>query len=127
LSGELLRLFVVIALLSLSLAACSAPEGPREIAIVARGMTFMLPSDPDTPNPVIRVRPGEHITLTLLNDAPGLMHDFRIPAWHVKTDQIRGGESTTVSFAVPSEVGRYEYTCGPHSTMMQGFIEVTAK
>jgi len=89
-------------------------------------MTFVLASDPDTPNPVIRVRPGEQIRLTLRNEAPGLMHDFRIPSWDVKTEQIRGGESTTVSFTVPSEVGRYEYSCGPHSTMMQGFIEVTA-
>jgi hypothetical protein len=125
LSGELLRRFAVVALLS-CLAGCTGVDGPREIVLVARGMTFTLPSDPDTPNPVIRVRPGEHITLTLRNEAPGLMHDFQIPAWAVKSNQIRGGESTSVSFGVPSEVGRYEYTCGPHSTMMQGFIEVTA-
>lgn len=125
-SGELIRLSVVAAVLSLGLAGCSSPEGPREILIVARGMTFTLAGDADMPNPVIRVRPGERITLTLENDAPGLMHDFRIPAWGVKTDQIRGGESSTVSFIVPSEVGRYEYTCGPHSTMMKGFIEVSA-
>jgi heme/copper-type cytochrome/quinol oxidase subunit 2 len=125
LSGERLRFLAVVALLSLSLSGCNSADGPREIVIVARGMTFTLSSDPDTPNPVIRVRPGERITLTLRNDAPGLMHDFQIPAWKVKTDQIRSGVATTVSFNVPNEVGRYEYRCGPHSTMMRGFIEVT--
>lgn len=88
-------------------------------------MTFTLPSDPETANPVIRVRAGERIELTLRNDAPGLMHDFQIPSWNVRTEQIRGGESAAVSFTVPSEVGRYEYNCGPHATMMKGFIEVT--
>lgn len=89
-------------------------------------MTFVLPSDPATANPVIRVRPGERIDLTFRNEAPGLMHDLRIPSWNVKTQQIRSGESTTVSITVPSEVGRYEYNCGPHATMMRGFFEVTA-
>jgi hypothetical protein len=117
---------VVAALLSLTLFGCGGPDGPREIVVVARGMTFMLPSDPDTANPVIRMRPGEQIALTLENDAPGLIHDFRIPAWNVRSDQIRSGESTMVSFRVPDEVGRYEYTCGPHASLMRGFIEVTA-
>jgi plastocyanin len=125
-SGELLRKLVVAGLWSLVLASCTTPAGPREIVIVARGMTFTLPSDPDTPNPVIRVRPGERISLTLRNEAPGLMHDFQIPSWDVKSDQIRGGDSTTVDFTVPSELGRHEYSSGPHSTLMRGFIEVTA-
>jgi plastocyanin len=109
---------------SLAATSCTG-SGSREIVIAARGMTFVLPSDPDAPNPVIRVRPGERIDLTLRNEAPGLMHDFRIPSWNVSTSQIRSGESTTVSFIVPGEVGRYGYNCGPHASMMHGFIEVS--
>jgi plastocyanin len=112
-------------LASLVASSCTG-SGARVIVVAARGMTFVLPGDPDTPNPVIRVRPGERIELTLRNEAPGLMHDFHIPSWKVSTSQIRGGESTTVSFIVPGEVGRYEYNCGPHASMMQGFIEVSA-
>lgn len=118
---------VVAALLVLALARCSNSTAAREIVLVARGMTFVLESDPDTANPVIQVRPGEQIKLTLRNEAPGLMHDFRIPSLNVKSEQIRTGQSTSVFFTAPGAVGRYDYTCGPHSTLMRGAIEVTAK
>jgi heme/copper-type cytochrome/quinol oxidase subunit 2 len=121
--GPLRRILV---LLLLALAPGCSPNGPREIVVVARGMTFTLPSDPDTPNPLIRLKPGEQVTITLRNEAPGLIHDFRIPSWDFKTDQVRGGESTSVALTVPGSQGRYEYMCGPHSNMMHGFVEVTA-
>ena len=104
-------------------AGCST-DGPREVVVVARGMTFTLPSDPDTVNPVIRVRSGERLRLTLRNEAPGLMHNFEIPAWDVKTDQIRGGSSTSVTLTVPGKQGRYQYICAPHANLMHGFVEV---
>jgi plastocyanin len=110
----------------LLLAGCRS-NGPREVTLVARGMTFTLTSDEDTANPVIRVRPGERVRVTLRNEAPGLMHDFRIPSWNVQSAQIRGGDSTTVTFTAPSAQGRYEYKCGPHSALMHGFIEVSAR
>jgi plastocyanin len=105
------------------LAGCST-ERPREVLVVARGMTFTLASDPDTVNPVIRVRPGERLRLTLRNDAPGLMHNFEIPAWDIKTDQIRGGSSTSVTLTVPDKQGRYQYNCAPHANLMHGVVEV---
>ena len=51
---SLLRTVVVVVLLGLAVPGCTTPQGPRAIEIVARGMTFTLPSDPDTANPVIR-------------------------------------------------------------------------
>jgi plastocyanin len=102
-------------------------SGPREVLIVARGMTFTLPSNPSAANPTIRLAAGDQVKLTLRNDAPGLMHDFRIPAWKIQTDQIRAGDSTSVTFTVPSASGRVEYHCGPHATMMRGVIEVMAQ
>ena len=104
-------------------AGCNS-DPPREVLVVARGMTFTLPSDPDTANPVIRVRPGERLRLTLRNDAPGLMHSFEIPAWNVKTQQIRGGASTSVTLTVPATEGRYQYVCTPHANLMNGVVEV---
>jgi plastocyanin len=109
---------------ALLLAAGCSTDGPREVLIVARGMTFTLPSDPDTVNPVIRVRSGERLRLTLRNEAPGLMHSFEIPAWDVKTEQIRGGSSTSVTLTVPGKQGRYQYICAPHAKLMRGFVEV---
>jgi plastocyanin len=114
----------IVLLALLVLAAGCAPHDPREVVIVARGMTFTLPEEPDTPNPVIRVKAGERLTITLRNEAPGLIHDFRIPSWDIKSDQTRGGQSTSVALTVPADLGRYEYMCGPHSALMHGFIEV---
>lgn len=105
--------------------ACS-PAGRREVLLVARGMTFTLAAEPETPNPVIHLRSGDRVELTLRNEAPGLMHDFRIPAWRVQSEQIRVGDSTIVRFTVPDEAGRYEYICGPHASLMRGVIEVAA-
>ena len=109
-----------------AVAGCTR-SGPREVLIVARGMTFTLPSNPSAANPTIRLEAGDQVKLTLKNDAPGLMHDFRIPAWKIQTDQIRVGDSTSVTFTVPSGSGRVEYHCGPHATMMRGVIEVMAQ
>ena len=119
-------MIVVAGLLALVATSCTGRTGPRDIVLVARGMTFVVEDDWDTPNPVIRVQPGEHIRLTLRNEAPGLLHDFRIAAWNVKTEQIRAGQSTSVAFTVPSQQGRYEYSCTPHAAMMHGFVEVSA-
>jgi plastocyanin len=120
-----LRPILVAGLLALGTVSCAGGSGARDIVLVARGMTFVLENAADTPNPVIRVEPGERIRLTLRNEAPGLVHDFSIPAWDVESEQVRHGQSTTVVFTAPSGEGRYEYHCTPHSTMMRGFVEVT--
>ena len=101
--------------------------GPREVLLVARGMTFTLPSSPDRANPVIHLWPGERVRVILRNEAPGLMHNFEIPSWDVKSEQIRGGQTTSVSFTVPDRKGRVEYMCRPHSSLMHGVIEVSTQ
>ena len=118
------RAFGLIALLVVS--GCSAANRPRDVQVVARGMTFLLASDPQKANPIIRLRPGERVRIVLRNEAPGLIHDFEIPSLEVKSDQIRVGETTSVTFTVPTSEGRYQYICGPHSTLMRGFVEVAA-
>lgn len=105
--------------------ACALTPVPREVMLVARGMTFALADSPDAANPVIPLRAGERVRLVLKNEAPGLLHDIAIPAWDVEVNQIRAGETTEVTFTVPDQPGRYEYRCRPHSEMMSGFVEVT--
>jgi hypothetical protein len=108
------------------LAGCGANGGtPREVDVIARGMTFVLPTAPDTPNPVIPLRAGERVRLVLKNEAPGLLHDIRIPAWGIEVEQIRAGQIAEVVFTVPGTVGRFQYLCRPHSELMKGFVEVT--
>ena len=105
--------------------AISCSGSPREIVVIARGMTFVLADEPDEPNPVISMRAGERVRLVLKNEAPGLLHDLGIPEWGVQVTQIRAGESAEVTFTVPTQTGRYEYLCRPHSELMKGVVEVT--
>ena len=88
-------------------------------------MTFVDAGRPERPNPVIALRAGERVRLTLKNEAPGLLHDFVIPEWQVEVPQIRAGESREVIFSVPHTAGQFEYRCRPHSEMMKGLVEVT--
>jgi len=111
--------------LLLATAACQRSAPVREVTLVARGMTFVLESAPDTPNPVISLRAGERVRLVLKNEAPGLLHDVEIPALNVQLDQIRAGEHTDLTFTVPDNPGRHDYRCRPHSEMMHGIVEVT--
>jgi plastocyanin len=98
----------------------------REIALVARGMSFYLAGDPSTPNPTLVVRPGERVRFVLENVDAGLNHNFAVPGWSVATDEIKGKGTASIEVAIPEDAGRYEYTCTPHAIMMKGTIEVRA-
>ena len=92
--------------------------------MIARGMTFVLADEPDIPNPVIVFKAGEHVRLVLKNEAPGLLHNFQIPAWIVQVNRFAPGRRADVTFTVPSEPGDIEYQCRPHAELMKGFVEV---
>jgi plastocyanin len=111
--------------LSLGIAVSCSESPPREVTLIARGMTFVLADEPDVPNPVIVLAAGQRVRLVLRNEAPGLLHDFRIPAWRVQVTQIRAGQTAEVTFTVPNQPGRYEYVCRPHAELMKGVVEVT--
>ena len=116
----------VVPLLCALIASCACrTESPREIVLVARGMTFALATSPDDANPTLHFRAGERVRLVLKNEAPGLLHDFEIPEWNVKLDQLRAGDTGEVVFMVPSGPGRLQYRCRPHSELMHGSVEVT--
>lgn len=102
-------------------------DRPRELVIVARGMTLTVPSDSARTNPRITLTAGEHVRVTLRSEAYGLVHDFQIPEWSVKTDQVRGGQSTSVLFVVPEKQGRVKYISSPHASTVHGVIEVVTK
>jgi plastocyanin len=115
-----------LVLIACLFAGCTPPAAAiHEVVLVARGMTFVLEGQPDAPNPVIPLRAGQTVHVVLRNEAPGLLHDFAIPAWKVQTEQIRAGQSTDVTFRVPETTGRVEYHCRPHAQLMNGFIDVT--
>lgn len=60
-------------------------------------------------NPVLRAKPGERITIMLVNSGEG-MHDIVFPALNVASNKItKQGETTSVTFAVPEQDGALEY------------------
>ena len=105
-------------------AGCNTQGYTRDVIIVARGMSFIIEGQESAPNPLIKFQPGERVRIELRNEAPGLLHDFVIPAWGVEIEQLRAGESRDLVTTVPATPGRFEYHCRPHSEMMTGFVEV---
>jgi hypothetical protein len=100
--------------------------GPREIVLVVRGMAYYEEGH-DTPNPTIRVAPGERVRLVLRNEAAGMTHDFVARSLKVSIPPIAGLGSRSVEFRAPREAGRHPYVCTPHAKMMFGVLEVTPK
>ena len=104
----------------------AGPRAPRDVVVVARAMAFYLGEDRRSPNPTIRVAPGERIRLTLISQDAGLSHDFAVDAWGVRTSTPHGDDRTSVIFQAPDEPGTADYVCARHAAMMKGTIEVTA-
>ena len=102
------------------------PKEPREVPLVVQGMAFYLGEDQTSPNPTIRVAPGERIRLTLVNKDPGFEHNFVVDAWRLRVSTRRGDEGASVIFEAPDQPGTTEYVCTRHAAMMRGTIEVTA-
>lgn len=100
------------------------PAPPREITLVAKGMTFYIEGD-KSPNPTIRLKAGERIRLVLRNEDPGMTHDLVVKDWKVATKTLAArGDQDTVVFRVPNRQGETNYQCTPHSAMMRGRIQV---
>jgi plastocyanin len=96
---------------------------PREIRIVARQMTFYVEgSGPG--NPVIRLKPGERVRLTFVNEDAGVDHDLAVPAWSLTTELLRGEGRTSMVFDAPQQAGKADYVCSRHVAMMTGTIEL---
>ncbi|MBI1875371.1 MAG: cupredoxin domain-containing protein [Acidobacteria bacterium] len=107
----------------LPLLATAARQQPREITLVAKKMAFYVEGRP-VPNPIIHLKPGERVRLTLKNEDKGVLHDFAIRDLGVGTPTLRGAESASVVFDVPPKTAEYRYVCRPHSKMMGGRVAV---
>lgn len=101
---------------------------PREIVVVAKDMAFFTgaATRSDGRNPTIRVRPGERVRLTIVNDDAGYEHDFAVPGWSVRTPVLRSAGRASIDFEVPATPGSANYVCSLHAAMMTGTIEVAA-
>ena len=123
-STKLIGVLTGLMLLAALLPALSSTPS-REVTLVAKGMTFFLEGDLQTPNPTIEVKAGERVRIVLRNEDRGMTHDFVVPPLHVALKPVSWNESGEVAFDVPTEPGTYEYFCRPHRLMMQGTIRVS--
>jgi plastocyanin len=115
---------LLTALVTLPSLVADPATRPREIVLTARHMAFYLEGNPQ-PNPTLRVRAGESITIVLRSEDAGITHDFAVRSWDVATSLLTGKGAVSVSFRVPDRrEGPREYVCSAHAIMMRGTIEV---
>ncbi len=122
------RLIVTILLAALvagvAWGVSAARTAPREIVLVARGMAFYLDGD-ETPNPTLRLRPGEEVRLTLINLDRGMEHDLALAGLDLATAVLAGDGSTqTIRLRAPQQSGTWDYLCRLHAQTMRGLLEV---
>ena len=109
-----------------SIAVSSRAEHPtRDIKLVARGMTYYIEGS-TVPNPTLVVGRGEQVRIVLRNGDPGMIHDFGIDAWSLRTQLVddKGKEDGVLQFRAPDRPGDTVYSCTPHAQMMRGTIRV---
>lgn len=127
-----IAMVMVLVSLGLGLTAFVAPVAgpratPREINLVARDMAFYLSDATQAgPNPTLRLKAGEQVRITLRNQDPGIKHTFAVKAWKLVVTPFRGHGGGSVLVRAPQRLGRYDYVCIPHPTLMAGVIEVVA-
>jgi len=76
-------------------------------------------------NPALHAKPGEKITVILINAGNGL-HDIVFPELNVKSDTVhKKGETTSVTFAVPNKDVALNYQDSTHTKLgMSGILLV---
>jgi plastocyanin len=120
---KLTSVIVVGAIVFGAIALSARGPAPREIRVVVRDMNFYVDGRTDE-NPTLRLRAGETVRVVLRNEDEGMKHDFAIPGWNTATRRIESGEEASVTFRVPDGAASQSYTCRPHSSIMQGTIQI---
>jgi plastocyanin len=123
-----LSIVVALTLLAVVAVAVSALGGhsdAREVTLFARGMAFYLPGS-DAPNPTLRLKAGETVRFTVVNDDPGMRHDLAVESLRFAIAPLATtpGSRGTGSLTLPTRPGSYGYVCTFHAQMMRGVIHV---
>ena len=92
-------------------------EAIHEVRITAREMSFHV-EDIAGANPTMALTAGEQVKVTIRNEDKGMLHDFSIPEWGVRTGGVEWGDE-------PATASTLSYVCTPHSVMMSGRITVS--
>lgn len=124
LAGTALLVAVSVAIAAALAGASAGARAPEsELTLIARDMSFYLPGS-DEPNPTIRLAPGERVTLRLVNQEAGILHDLLVDGLGFEIPAFRDAGTRSAVLQAPSAPGRYEYMCSLHRRMMRGVLEV---
>ena len=115
---------VVVVAMTMAAIGSMAKGRVREVSLVARDMAFYAEAG-STANPVLHARPGERLRITVINNAPGMVHDLIIDAVQTATPLLTAGQVASIEFIAPAEPGDYQYRCRPHALMMKGVLTVS--
>jgi len=96
----------------------------RDVRITARDMSFQVENVGGL-NPTMALTAGEQVKVTIRNEDKGMLHDFSIPEWGVRTGVVEWGSERSITFRVPANASTLSYICTPHSAMMSGRIVVS--
>lgn len=123
-SGKVVAAIAILFVAVVGLLPVMTNAPTREVTLVARDMAFYIEGDAKTANPIIEVKAGETVRVTLRNRDRGMMHDFAVPAVDAAVHQLNWNEEDDVTFDAPDKPGTYEYVCRPHLLMMKGTLRV---
>ena len=122
--GLIVAVAALVVLLLPLLASPASRIGDRDIRLVVRNMTFYIEGQ-NNPNPMITLRAGEQVRITLRSEDVGMGHDFAVKAWGVAGQLLKDrGTEEVIVFRVPLEKGEALYHCTLHSAMMRGVLKV---
>lgn len=116
--------FIVALAMAMAAIGSTAKDRVREVSLVARDMAFYADGG-STANPVLHARPGERLRITVINNAPGMVHDLIIDAVDTATPLLTAGQVASIEFTAPAKTGDYAYRCRPHALMMKGVLTVS--
>lgn len=89
----------------------------HEVSLVAQNGRF--------DRPVIEVRAGERVRLTIANRESGAVsHDFAIAALGVKSPVVEPGQEVSITFTA-KQPGSYVFGCTIHPRLMDGKLIVS--
>jgi plastocyanin len=115
---------VVAIAMAVAAIGSTAKSRVREITLVARDMAFYADGG-SSANPVLHAHPGERLRITVVNGAPGMVHDLVIDAVSASTPLLTTGQVGAIEFTAPERAGTYPYRCRPHALMMKGVLSVS--
>ena len=132
---KLLILAVLLAALAAACAGANSQVAGREYVLTTElkegSLVFLGVSDEinGQANPTLYAKPGETITVTLINGGMG-QHDITFTGIDAGTTQVREkGQETSVTFAVPVTAGKLEYydSVANHAELgMKGVLTISA-